>query len=37
MLWGFLALGATSLKVCGGQMDNSAEQIYEALQDMADG
>lgn len=42
MLQGFLALGATSLKVCRGQMDNrladnSADQIYGALQDMADG
>ncbi len=42
MLQGFLALGAPSLKVCRGQMDNcqadnSAEQIYGALQDMADG
>lgn len=42
MLQGFLGLGATSLKVCRGQMDNcladnSAEQIYGALQDMADG
>lgn len=42
MLQGFLALAATSLKVCRGQMDNcladnSAEQIYGALHDMADG
>lgn len=42
MLQGFFALGATSFKACRGQMnnclaDNSAAQIYGALQDMADG